>query len=403
LDPAVALVRSLLRKCCGIDPGPMPLRPQEGKWPTPYVPPEVVALAGLLPPAQPSVVDVSADDATAHRVPLTAADLMARGNDIIEWFRAVLRSNGPPPLQFLGIGVVWDVPVPSEQWIIGDLHGDLLALECSIEVIQRLAGQEAPHILFLGDVFDDGGYGVETVLRVLELSSARPGTITWIAGNHDDAFGYDEAQKSFYSTVIPCDFADLVNNSPEGSPARGAASVAAWLAARLPRALLFEDGLLAAHGGFPLPDLWPMLNSSKDLARPEALRDFTWARAHDRLRNRMPTRIARNSDFGRDDLAMFASLMSRLLDGRPVHRLIRGHDHVVDRFNLHPTYQRVPMRTINALSRRLPREIFGPYCRAPVVARHRPGETPVIYRIHIPDEAVYSAFPLGKELETKES
>jgi hypothetical protein len=143
------------------------------------------------------------------------------------------------------------------------------------------------------------------------------------------------------------------------------------------------------------------MNSSKDLARPECLRDFTWARAHDRIRNRLPARVARSSDFGRDDLAMFASLMSRLLDGRPVHRLIRGHDHIVDRYNLHPTYQRVPMRTINCMSRRLPREVFGGYVRTPIVARHRPGETPVIFRIHVPDQAVFAAYPFQTEVETR--
>jgi hypothetical protein len=144
-----------------------------------------------------------------------------------------------------------------------------------------------------------------------------------------------------------------------------------------------------------------MISTGKDLARPEALRDFTWARAHDRVRNRFPARISRTSDFGRDDLAMFGALMSRLLDGRPVHRLIRGHDHIIDRFHLHPTYQRMPMRTINTLSRRLPREVYGGYARTPVVARHRAGETPVIYRIHIPRAAVLDTYSSEADRDTE--
>jgi hypothetical protein len=401
VEPAAAFLRSLSRQTSGLDPGPMPIRAQQAPWSTPYIPPEITALAGLLPPAQPSVVDVSADDKTAHRVPITAAGLRSRATEIVDWFRILLRSDGPTPFASMTCHVAWDIPIAEDTWFIGDLHGDLLALECAIEVIQRLSKAKPPRIVFLGDLFDDGGYPSETILRVLELACSSPGQITWIAGNHDDAFGYDAAQGQFYSTVIPCDFAELVNSSAEDSAHRQAGLVAAWLVQRLPRALLFEDGLLAAHGGFPLPDLWPSLAQAKDLSRPEALRDFTWARAHDRIRHKMPTRASRISDFGRDDLAGFASILTRLLDGRPVHRFIRGHDHILERYGLHSTYQRMPMRTINSMSRRLPREIYGGYTRAPVIARQSPNQTPVIYRIHIPDDAVYSAYPLASDLDTK--
>ena len=51
-------------------------------------------------------------------------------------------------------------------WFIGDLHGDLLALEAALALIDarvRRARTSTPaRSCFLGDLFDDGGYGLES-------------------------------------------------------------------------------------------------------------------------------------------------------------------------------------------------------------------------------------------------
>lgn len=49
--------------------------------------------------------------------------------------------------------------------------------------------------------------------------------------------------------------------------------------------------------------------------------------------------------------------------------------------------------TTVALSRRLPRESFGPYERVPSLARYVPGSLPKLYRLHVPAELVNSVFP----------
>ncbi|HEX8450231.1 MAG TPA: hypothetical protein VF652_11635, partial [Allosphingosinicella sp.] len=52
-----------------------------------------------------------------------------------------------------------------------------------------------------------------------------------------------------------------------------------------------------------------------------------------------------------------------------------------------------PILTTVALSRRLPRESFGPYARIPTLARYAPRSLPTLYRLHIPAEIVHSVFP----------
>ena len=54
--------------------------------------------------------------------------------------------------------------------------------------------------------------------------------------------------------------------------------------------------------------------------------------------------------------------------GRPVTHMVRGHDHVEQRFAIYPAYGATPILTTVALSRRLSRELFGSYERTPTVA-----------------------------------
>jgi hypothetical protein len=75
-----------------------------------------------------------------------------------------------------------DIPL----WIIGDLHGDLLALEAALAFVHRDAAGATPRLVLLGDFFDDGGYGLEVLLRVFELVVEAPSSLCIVAGNHDE-------------------------------------------------------------------------------------------------------------------------------------------------------------------------------------------------------------------------
>ena len=53
------------------------------------------------------------------------------------------------------------------------------------------------------------------------------------------------------------------------------------------------------------------------------------------------------------------------------------------------------MLTTVALSRRLGRELFGPYVRVPTIARWMRGALPQVHRLHIPERLVRACYPEG--------
>ena len=287
---------------------------------------------------------------------------------------------------------VSDLDTERRLWIIGDLHGDLLALEAALAATRNLELQSngsQPQIVFLGDLFDDEGFGLEVLLRVFELIVDAPDRVCIIAGNHDEALSYDGVR--FASSVEPSDFADFLNANLAHEWIERAGKVAVRLFARAPRALFFPDGLLVAHGGFPLVDLHAQLAETGDWNDPMCLSDFVWTRAHPKARQKLPNRFSRGSQFGYEDFAAFCSLSTRL--GRPIMRMVRGHDHVEERYAAYPAYRAHPVLTTVALSRRLSRESFGPYERVPTIAQFVEGTLPWVYRLHIPAGIIREVYP----------
>jgi len=277
-------------------------------------------------------------------------------------------------------------------WFIGDLHGDLLALDAALALIGRECEREnveCARIVLLGDLFDDGGYGLETVLRIFELILGRPQSVCLIAGNHDEALGYNGAR--FSATVSPSDFFEFLNDNLAHEWIGRVGKLVLRMVAAAPRALFFPDGLLVAHGGFPLTDLHERLAVTRNWNDPRCLSDFVWSRVHPRARRKLPNRISRGSQFGYEDFAAFCALSGTL--GRPVTHMVRGHDHVDERYEIYPAYAATPVLTTVALSRRLPRELFGPFARVPTLARWIRGSLPQVHRLHIPERVVRDCYP----------
>jgi hypothetical protein len=351
-------------------------------------------------PAIPPVVDVYDLDWEHIVGSLRPGSLRARIRTTVEQLEALLDSEGDAQRMLfddqrvgssdraLKVGTLSDDPL----WFIGDIHGDLLALNAALALIDRESKREdvqlAPRIVLLGDLIDDGGYGLETLLRVFELIVKRPQSVCLLAGNHDEALGYNGAR--FTATVSPSDFCDFLNENLAHEWIGRAGKLAVRIAAHAPRALFFPDGLLAAHGGFPLADLHERLAQSGDWNAPECLTDFIWARAHPRARKKLPNRASRGSQFGYEDFAAFCALSATL--GRPVTHMVRGHDHVEERYEFPPAYARTPVLTTVALSRRLERESFGPFVRVPTVARWVRGSLPQVHRLHIPEHHIRGCY-----------
>jgi hypothetical protein len=280
-------------------------------------------------------------------------------------------------------------------WFIGDLHGDLLALEAALALIRNHPkhGSADARIIFLGDLFDDEGFGLEVLLRIFELVATNPATVCIIAGNHDEALGHDGTR--FTSSVSPSDFSEFLNGHEADEAIIRAGKLAIRLFQNAPRALFFPDGLLVAHGGFPLADLHSRLQETGDWNAPSCLSDFIWARAHPTARKKLPNRFTRGSQFGYEDFAAFCSVASSL--GRPVTHMVRGHDHVEERYQAYAAYKANPVLTTVALSRRLSREFLGAYERFPTVALYTKNSLPQVFRLQIPPHLVREFYPQVSE------
>lgn len=361
-----------------------------------------VVAAGEAPAAVPvpPVVDVQDLDWPAIRAAVDPGAVRARMRGIVEAFEALLDRAAGPGLLFDADRAdasdrairVGELATDTPLWIIGDLHGDLLALESALALIDAEpveAGRDRPRIVFLGDFFDDEGLGLELVLRVFELILAAPERVCVVVGNHDEALSYDGMR--FASSVSPSDFADFLNANLAHEWIGRAGKLAVRFIAQAPRAVFLPDGLLIAHAGFPLSDLHGRLVETGDWNHPLCLSDFAWTRAHPTARRKLPNRFTRGSQFGYEDFSAFCAVSAQL--GRRVTHMVRGHDHVEERFAIYPAYKDHPVLTTVALSRRLPRESFGPYVRVPSLARYVQGSLPQVHRLHIPTDIVTSVFP----------
>ena len=355
------------------------------------------------PPPIPPVVDVHDLDWYRIGASLEPSALRARMRVTVERFEALLDSEDGACMLFddyrehrsdraLKVAELADEPL----WFIGDLHGDLLALETALALIDRESQREKaapPRIVLLGDLVDDGGYGLETVLRIFEVILARPRSVCLIAGNHDESLGYNGAR--FSATVSPSDFCEFLNQNLAHEWIGRVGKLLVRIVANLPRALFFPDGLLVAHGGFPLTDLHARLAETRDWNDPQCLNDFVWSRAHPRARKKLPNRMARGSQFGYEDFGVFCTLSETL--GRPVTHMVRGHDHVDEGYEIYPAYAATPVLTMISLSRRLEREMYGPFVRVPTAARWIRGSLPQVYRLHIPGHLVRECYPEATE------
>jgi hypothetical protein len=292
------------------------------------------------------------------------------------------------------------VHVPAEAidrpvFFVGDIHGDLLAVETVLHYLLLQAEHgEAPIAVFLGDYIDDGPNSADVCLRILERAMLDPASTCLLPGNHDLALQLDGSR--FRSDVSPSDFSDWLNDQPAASPSQRLGALLPGFFQRLPRVLFFPNGLFAAHGGFPHTDLLEQIRSKDDLESESCLQDFVWTRAHPRARRKLPNRTSKGCQFGWEDFDRFCEVASTAL-GRPVQTMVRGHDHVDGGWSDYPAYPRPALTTVNALSHRLGREVGDEYVKPVCLVRYRLGEPIQVHRLHLEDGFVreFCPEPLG--------
>lgn len=299
---------------------------------------------------------LSADVSSAY-FPANEALLRIR-REMPEIFRRAAAKVASGELELIGWGLTrprvqkLSAEYEGKQWFfIGDIHGDFLAWH---RLFERVRHEKDFRLCFLGDLVDRGPYHIECFAALLEAVEQYPGRILWLLGNHDEGLYFNpKLEKHFASSVEPAEFADYLNTRCDGADPeqqRGWGNLFIDVARRLPRAMLFPDGLLATHGGIPLQDRWETLKTLEAFHHQRSLGDFTWSRATDypsKLGWKYdPARRATSSafDFGYKDLEGFCKAVETIF---PVKRIVRGHDHVADGFEQPAKYKAVPLLTVN--------------------------------------------------------
>jgi hypothetical protein len=234
-----------------------------------------------------------------------------------------------------------------------------------------------------------------------------PSRVCIIPGNHDIDLQFDEKLNRFRVSIEPAEYCEQLNalirsNDPKGREQVELAKLLIPFWQSRPKAVILPDGTLLAHGGFPHTDMHTLLQTPADLARPNCLNDFLWARLAETARKR-PNRGNRGHEFGWETFAQFckASVQMGL---PPIKRFIRGHDHVPKRWQTYPDYAENPVLTINAMSRRMdgePDPVEGPH-PFPIVVRYAANQLPAVVQLQLDPKQVDTAFGKDVQRESRE-
>ena len=306
--------------------------------------------------AEPSSPDSRARSLSADYI--SAADALKRIRaEMAGIFRRAAARVDSGELELIGWGLtqprVQKLAAEHERkpwFFVGDIHGDFLAWHRLFERVRR---EKEFRLCFLGDLVDRGPLHLECFAALLEAVQQYPNQILWILGNHDQGLQWNPKEKRYSSGVEPAEFADYLNAPQDGITPR---QLEDWgklfvsVCRRLPRAVLFADGLLATHGGVPLQDRWETLKTLEALHHERCLGDFTWSRA-----TNYPSKLGWKYDpekrltsstfeFGYKDLEGFCKAVEKVF---PVKRVVRGHDHVESGFEVLANYKNIPLLTIN--------------------------------------------------------
>jgi serine/threonine protein phosphatase 1 len=88
----------------------------------------------------------------------------------------------------------------SRSFIIGDIHGELAALERVLGQLPPLASSDT--LVFLGDYLDRGPQSAQVVAHLMDLPERTPAQVVALRGNHEDAWlrVLDEGWDNFVAT-----------------------------------------------------------------------------------------------------------------------------------------------------------------------------------------------------------
>ena len=222
-------------------------------------------------------------------------DLMERAKE------AVLREE--KSFRTGGLLKIKDFPVV----VIGDLHGDYLALESILKMIDNKG--EWSKIVFLGDYADRGPSPLEVYKRVFEMKCSFPDDVFLLRGNHEAADLIE-----FYPHDLPWHIQNAY-----GERWREAYESLKEIHKLMPLGVLVEGYALMLHGGVSAD----ITLKSFEEPTEEDLEVILWSDPSDLIKGSAPSHRGAGMLFGSD-------VTFKVLEGFGVRYLIRGHSPVRD-------------------------------------------------------------------------
>ena len=186
--------------------------------------------------------------------------------------------------------------------IVGDLHGDLDALE-TLLYRSKFFDKYALTMIFLGDYGDRGKESVEVYHLILNLKIRFPDRIILLRGNHECL------ELPFAPHDLPTMLYDRF-----GSKAELIYDRLKELFNMLYHTLILNDEYLVLHGGVPIN-----ITSRDDFIGSETLEQILWNDPREEIKGYMPSWRGYGYYFGRD-------ITIKALESTNTTRVIRAHE-----------------------------------------------------------------------------
>lgn len=203
-------------------------------------------------------------------------------------------------------------------YFVGDIHGDYDSLSKILKYV--FMTDEKSRIVFMGDLFDRGEKSLECVRLLVWAARRFPGQITWIKGNHDCGFRYDQVSGKFTSEVDPAEFSDWLNANPDNAPE---GRFIADLIERLPVAIVLGD-IWAAHGGVLQADASERFDGFGTLD-DQMTNDIIWSRMRD-VPSKVVNRRTRGAEVGYKNACAFRDAV-KARAGIEIRHIVCAHQH----------------------------------------------------------------------------
>jgi protein phosphatase len=198
--------------------------------------------------------------------------------------------------------------------ILGDIHGNLHDL---LRILNTIGTSTTPHLIFLGDYIDRGGYSVEVVIIVFTLLCMFPNDVVLLRGNHEfsDVESAPDLAEELYR---------LYDNSNLYACIHATFS---WM----PLAALIGTTHLCVHGG-----IGPHFQKVEDLSHLEypiltdtdpLVEDLLWSDPSRKIQSFIESSRGRRVHYGYRAISDF-------LEANHLQMIIRGHQCVMKGYEL---------------------------------------------------------------------